>query len=188
MKGPAGSIDAVTLNSSTDPVVKPMQAISPVVSPPGLVQQLPAGGAPELSQQEMKPLFVEVFSGKASFSRAMIQAGFEVVSVDHEVDAPYAPVVSLDLTTESGQKILMDITSSRRLAAIHFGLPCGTASKARDRPISQELQRHVKEFPRQLPCDLLSTRWVSLDQVVSTKPKFKKAMDSTDSRFAFSSC
>ena len=114
LKRPASSIDAVTVNSSTNPEVKPVQAISPVVSSPGLVQQLPAEEAPKLSQQEMKPLFVEVFSGNAgnaSFSGAMIQAGFEVVSVDHEVDAPYAPVVSLDLATESGQKILMEITS-----------------------------------------------------------------------------
>ena len=68
----------------------------------------------------------------------MIQAGFEVVSVDHEVDTPFAPVVSLDLSTETGQRILMQILSSKRLVAVHFGLPCGTASKARDRPISQE--------------------------------------------------
>ena len=150
MKRPASNIDAVTLNSSTIPVVKPVQVGSPVVSSPGLVQQLPAGEAPEVSQQKMKPLFVEVFSGKASFSRAMIQAGFEVVSVGHEVDAPYAPVVSFDLTTESGQRIFMDITSSRRLMAIHFGLPCGTASTARDRPISQELQRQGVPSPAPL--------------------------------------
>ena len=93
---------------------------------------------------------MEVFSGRASFSRAMIQAGFEVVSVDHEVDAPFAPVVSLDLSTKSGQSILMEILSSKRLVAVHFGLPCGTASKARDRPISQELQRQGVPSPAPL--------------------------------------
>ena len=74
-------------------------------------------------------------------SRAMIQAGFEVVSVDHEEDTSFASVLSLDLSTKSGQRIFMEILSSKRLVAVHFGLPCGTASKARDRPISQELQR-----------------------------------------------
>ena len=132
----------------------PAGAVSDVsqLTPPGLVQQLPPGGVSGVSQLEMKPLFVEVFSGRASFSRAMLQAGFEVVSVDHEVevDAPFAPVVSLDLTTKSGQSILMEILSSKGLVAVHFGLPCGTASKARDRPISQELQRKGVPSPAPL--------------------------------------
>ena len=118
--------------------------------PSGLVQQLPQGGVSDVSQSGLRPLFVEVFSGKASFSRAMIQAGFEVVSVDHEVDAPYAPVVTLDLTTKSSQDILKEILSSKRLVAVHFGLPCGTASKARDRPISQELQNRGVPSPAPL--------------------------------------
>ena len=33
------------------------------------------------------------------------------------------------------------VLQSPRLVAIHLGLPCGTASKARDRPISKELQQ-----------------------------------------------
>ena len=108
-----------------------------------------------------------MFSGKASFSRAMIQAGFEVVSVDHEVDAPYSPVYSLDLTTQSFQGILMEILTPKRLAAIHFGLPCGTASKARDRPIRQELQRQgvpspaplrSPEYPLGIPGSLNKTK------------------------------
>ena len=119
-------------------------------TPSGLVQQLPPGNVSSVSQSDMRPLFVEVFSGKASFSRAMIQAGFEVVSVDHEVDSPYAPVVILDLTTKAGQSILKEILSSKRLVAVHFGLPCGTASKARDRPISQELQRQGVPSPAPL--------------------------------------
>ena len=119
-------------------------------TPKGLVQQLPSGRSSVVSQSKLRPLFVEVFSGRASFSRAMIQAGFEVVSVDHEVDTPFAPVVSLDLSSETGQRILKQILSSKRLVAIHFGLPCGTASKARDRPISQELQRQGVPSPAPL--------------------------------------
>ena len=74
-------------------------------TPKGLLQQLPSGSSSDVSQSKLRPLFVEVFSGRASFSRAMIQAGFEVVSVDHEVDTPFAPVVSLDLSSETGQRI-----------------------------------------------------------------------------------
>ena len=90
---------------------------------------------------KLTPLCVEIFAGKASFSRALAQAGFEVVSVDHEIEAPLRPIVSLDLTTKSGQELLWLVLQSPRLMAIHLGLPCGTASKARDRPISKELQQ-----------------------------------------------
>ena len=96
---------------------------------------------PKDVDNRLTPLCVEIFAGKASFSRALVQAGFEVVSVDHEVEAPLRPIVSLDLTTKSGQEILWLVLKSPRLVAIHLGLPCGTASKARDRPISRELQQ-----------------------------------------------
>ena len=181
---------SMTLNSAADPLDEPMELESGACPPSGLVQQLPSGGAPNLSQADplglvqqlpsgyasnvsqstplglvqqlpsgsspnvsqskLRPLFVEVFSGRASFSRAMIQAGFEVVSVDHEVDTRFAPVVSLDLSTGTGQRILTQILSSKRLVAVHFGLPCGTASKARDRPISQVLQRQGVPSPAPL--------------------------------------
>ena len=72
------------------------------------------------------------------------------MSVDHEVDAPLRPIVSLDLTTDSGQQILWSILASDRLLAAHLGLPCGTASKARDRPIPQELRRRGVPSPAPL--------------------------------------
>lgn len=101
-------------------------------------------------REQQLPLFVEIFAGRASFSRAVAQAGFEVVSVDHEVDSPFRPIVSLDLTTESGQKILWQILASDRLVAAHLGLPRGTASKARDRPIPQEFRRRGVPSPAPL--------------------------------------
>ena len=96
---------------------------------------------PREVDNKLTPLCVEIFAGKASFSRALVQAGFEVLSIDHEVEGPLRPIVSLDLTTKSGQELLWMILKSPRLVAIHLGLPCGTASKARDRPISKELQQ-----------------------------------------------
>ncbi len=71
------------MNSAADPLDEPMELDSGACPPSGLVQQLPSGYASNVSQSKLRPLFVEVFSGRASFSRAMIQAGFEVVSVDH---------------------------------------------------------------------------------------------------------
>ena len=96
------------------------------------------------------PLFVEIFAGKATLSRAMIQTGFEVISIDHVADSPMAPIVSLDLTTSSGQKILWEILSNDRLWATHMGLPCGTSSRARDRPVAASLRRLGVPSPKPL--------------------------------------
>ena len=100
--------------------------------------------------QDGPPIFLELFAGRASFSRAMIQSGFEVVSVDHKVGHPFAPIVSLDLTTESGKQILFRVLHHPRLFAIHFGLPCGTSSRAREKPIPEELRAQGVPNPPQL--------------------------------------
>ena len=77
----------------------------------------------------------------------MIQAGFAVLSIDHENNNAEVPIVSLDLTTPSGVAILWDILSSPSLMAIHLGLPCGTASLARERPVSKTLQEQGAQNP-----------------------------------------
>lgn len=70
----------------------------------------------------------------------MKQAGFQVLSIDHVVADAQVPIIPLDLTQASGQQILWSILEAPNLSAVHLGLPCGTASRARDRPVSQELQ------------------------------------------------
>ena len=83
---------------------------------------------------------MEIFAGRGAFSKAAIQAGLRVVSVDHEVVQPFAPIVTLDLTTKSGVQILWAILDSPGLAAVHLGLPCGTSSRARELPLPRALR------------------------------------------------
>ena len=64
-----------------------------------------------------------------------------MISVDHEVVQPFAPMVVLDLTTESGSRILWDILAAPGLEAVHLGLPCGTCSRAREVPIPAALRQ-----------------------------------------------
>ena len=99
------------------------------------------------------PLCVELFAGKATLSRALIQSGFEVLSIDHVSDSPMAPIVVLDLTTSAGQTILWEILASDRLFSAHLGLPCGTSSKARERPVPERLRRMgvPAEYPMGVP-------------------------------------
>ena len=62
------------------------------------------------------------------------------MSIDHESNDAAVPVINLDLTTTSGVEILWDILSSESLLGVHMGLPCGTASLARERPVAAHLQ------------------------------------------------
>ena len=55
--------------------------------------------------------------------------------------------MTLDLTKSSGQKILWDILTSPGVEAVHLGLPCGTSSRAREKPIPKEMRlARVPEF------------------------------------------
>lgn len=83
---------------------------------------------------------MEICAGRASFSKAAREAGFETISIDHQVVSPLSPILVLDLTTTDGKQILFSILEQPRLLAVHMGLPCGTASRARDRPIPAKLQ------------------------------------------------
>eukprot|EP00435_Cladocopium_sp_Y103_P049944 s2858_g15.t1 len=100
--------------------------------------QLPEGA--EAVSQDSPPLFVEICAGRGSFSKAALQAGLRVVSIDHEVVQPFAPIVTLDLTSNGGTEILWDILKSPGLKAVHLGLPCGTSSRARELPIPKALR------------------------------------------------
>ena len=74
-----------------------------------------------------------------------------MLSVDHIVlPEAKAPITVLDLTCQPHQTILLDIVASRTPDYLHFGLPCGTASRARDKPVAQSLQRMGAPNPPQL--------------------------------------
>ena len=70
----------------------------------------------------------------------MLEAGFAVISLDHEMNRPVVPLLLLDLASEGGQKILWELLSLPHLFAVHLGAPCGTASRARELPISSSLR------------------------------------------------
>ena len=83
---------------------------------------------------------MELFAGRGGLSRAAIQGGFTVLSVDHESNGAVVPIIALDLTTDSGVTILWQMLESANVLAVHMGLPCGTASLAREKPVAPHLQ------------------------------------------------
>ena len=56
----------VLMNSVADPLDEPMEVDSGICPPSGLVQQLPSGGAPNVSQSAPSGLVQQLPSGSAS--------------------------------------------------------------------------------------------------------------------------
>ena len=99
-----------------------------------------------------RALFCEVFAGCGRLSRAAKQSGFAVLPVDgprneHKVECP---VLTLDLVRTEEQQCLLDTLRQLKPQAIHVALPCGTGSRARERPVPAHLVAKGAPQPRPL--------------------------------------
>ena len=85
------------------------------------------------------PLCLELFCGSAGLTHALSAANFRAVGVDRDdcVHLPKATVIRADLTDPVRQRELRALLLHPDLHYVHFGPPCGTASRARERPLSE---------------------------------------------------
>ncbi len=80
--------------------------------------------------------------------------------IDHKVTKSLSKVIALDLHSEHNQQLVSEWTSRRTFLWVHFGVPCGTASRAREIRLSQ--QHHgprpmrSEAYPDGLPANQLS--------------------------------
>ena len=122
----------------------------PLVNNPSLLQP----GAQDNSSSVAKPraVFFEIFAGCGQLSLSMKSKGFLVVPVDYHFNKHDIRVelMSLDLTTDEGQSCLMGLLKQLQPAVIHVALPCGTGSRARERPIASHLIAKGAPQPRPL--------------------------------------
>ena len=97
-------------------------------------------------------VFVEIFAGCARLSRCAKQQGFQVIPVDgpRNEHTPECPVLTLDLTDEHAQECLIQTLNVLHPAVIHIALPCGTGSRAREKPIAPSLVNQGAPVPRPL--------------------------------------
>ena len=58
--------------------------------------------------------------------------------IDPKVTKPLSKVIALDLQSERNQQLVFAWTSRRTCLWVHFGVPCGTASRAREIRLSQQ--------------------------------------------------
>ena len=79
----------------------------------------------------------------------MKKRGFSIFPVDHEFNThkPAVATISLNLQDPKSQSLVERMLLQTKPAAIHLGLPCGTCSRARDRPLPQHLKSQFTDPP-----------------------------------------
>ena len=93
---------------------------------------------------------IELFAGSAGLTFAMKHFFKQSFGVDHKSGAAKARVVRLDLTIKANQDLGREWALSPQCLWVHSGVPCGTASKARQ--IRMSKKKHG-------PPPLRSVRW-----------------------------
>jgi hypothetical protein len=97
-------------------------------------------------------IVLELCAGSAGLSCAIRDAGFDACPIDHKFNKhkPKMPIANFDLSSPFGQNYVLELLNSGRVFAVHIGPPCGTASRAREKPLPRWIKdRGVKE-PRPL--------------------------------------
>ena len=76
-------------------------------------------------------MVVEIFCGKSGLSKRLRQKRFQVVSVNH-VAPKGVPVLRIDISSKAQREVLEELLRLDAVLYVHFALPCGTASAARN--------------------------------------------------------
>ena len=79
---------------------------------------------------------IEFFCGTAGLTHAMQRYLPDSFGIDHIVKLPKGRVIALDLDDPANQGLVREWVLSPACIWIHFGIPCGTSSRARDKPLS----------------------------------------------------
>ena len=112
--------------------------------------QVNANVQPSLSVKKSsnKYLFLEVFCGSARLCHAMTQRSVPSLAIDYHRNAsqPECFCLHLDLSADEGWEQLDDLSSAFTLV-FFFAPPCGTASRAREIPIRDDLKASGLKTP-----------------------------------------
>lgn len=126
----APPFDVAAINHSTDSVATssdPLETVDPTT----------------------KPIFWEIFAGCSKLSYCMQLANFQAVPVDHDDNEHLSclPQLLLDLRDVEAQHFLLQKFHSERPVCIHVAMPCGTGSRARDKPVAAALKNRGAPEP-----------------------------------------
>ena len=134
-------------------------AVSPILNKASSAQGEAPPGAPTTQAPRpsvlTEPRAAEIFAGSAVLSEALAGAGFDVLAVDwnRNKNAAKHPITRIDLTTVAGQEVVLLELSHQNVVYVHFAPPCGTMSRAREKPISRWARSQGAPEPRPLRSD-----------------------------------
>ena len=123
---------------------------------PGIPDDRPrASKGIRMSPPHVRPLALELCAGHAGYTAALYDHGFEAIGVDwqHNQHDSVIPVMSVDLSSQTGQDLIMRIIDGGRVKYVHMGPPCGTASRARDKRVPAWLRKRGAPDPKPLRSD-----------------------------------
>ena len=101
----------------------------------------------EFHKSSSEMLFLEIFSGSGNLSTAVKEFGLPVYAVDNKVRRHgQVATHALDLTKPSDASVLLDLACHANIASAHLAPPCGTSSRAREKPLPSHLS-HVRAEP-----------------------------------------
>ena len=95
---------------------------------------------------------MELCAGSAILSSEASKKGFQTFAVDHELNrfATKSKIFLLDLSKDESRQLISEMYHNMKPKWTHMGLPCGTASRAREKPVTDRLREHGAPQPRPL--------------------------------------
>ena len=144
---PKSSDQSICAADSTedDEMFSPQQVVSP--SPfheqllDGSLTPVELASSPKGTRHEGVGIVLEIFAGTCRLSKACNKLGLNVVAVDKDPQrSENFPVACFDISKGDDCKALQQYITDERLRIVHshFAPSCGTASRARERPLRGE--------------------------------------------------
>ena len=133
----------------------PVQS-QPLVSPEAVAPCSSSTSEFKLAANVVSFAFVELCCGSANLCKAFAKKLILSLGIDHRYNKskPVTPYVEMDLSTSQGQIAVEALLQENKPHAVHAGPPCGTASRARERPISPALLKQGAPCPRPLRSEI----------------------------------
>ena len=104
---------------------------------------------PEADSITLQPIAFEICCGSAGLSAELRRLGFQVHAIDHSSNrhTPKVRTLVLDVSNLQQLSLLESMISFTKPCYVHLGLPCGTCSRARERPMPKKLGGHAGPQP-----------------------------------------
>ena len=113
----------------------------------------------ESNNTEGKPkVFVELMCGAARLTAACAKRGFRAFGIDwkrNKSSKPHGHCLMIDLTVPANQRFVLGLILAGQVAGLHAAPPCGTATRARDKPLNAD----ARAAGLKRPMPLRSGKW-----------------------------